>query len=142
MTPLVPIQSGQWVLSYLFDVGPSPGREDLTDALERLQFGGSGWDFLRHAEQQFAIVQVAHVRPKTFRDADGGRHWRDLVIAAADTAGELETLRDKLFAIGFKADRAIEEEAERLVAVFAAKTRADALREVHAALPHIFGRQQ
>jgi hypothetical protein len=47
---------------------------------------------------------------------------------------------DFLFAIGFAADRAIEQETARLVSDFAAKTRADALAKVHAALPHIFGR--
>lgn len=85
--------------------------------------------------------------PKTFTSSTGAwgggtpqRYSRHLVVATADKAGEMEALRDKLFAIGFAADKAIDEETARRMAAFSAKTRAAALAKVHAALPHIFGR--
>ncbi len=140
MTALVPIESGQWALVYVEHFGPYPGDGDLREAVERLQDSGSGWDCLRRPADQFDVVQVEHVMRKTFRTVDGGRRWRNQVVATAASSGEMLALRDKLFAIGFAADRAIEEETARLISDFAAKTRADALAKVHVALPHIFGR--
>jgi hypothetical protein len=140
MTALVPITAGQWVLAFVEHFGPDPIWCSLPKALERLQFGGSGWDCLREPADQFEVLQVEHIMPKTFRSVGSRRRWRNLVVASADTSGEMLALRDKLFAIGFAADRAIREETARLVADFAKKTRADALAKVHAALPHIFGR--
>jgi hypothetical protein len=140
MTALVPIERGQWVLAYVEHFGPYPGEGDLREALECLDHGGSGWDCLRRPQEQFDVLQVEHVMPKTFHAVDSRRRYRNLVVAAASTAGEMLALRDKLFAIGFAADDAIQEEMWRLIAPFAAKTRADALAKVHAALPHIFGR--
>jgi len=139
MTALVLIESGQWVLAYVEHFGPYPGEGDLREALERLDHGGSGWDCLYRPQQQFEVFLVERVMPKTFL-ADGRRHYRNLVIATASSAGELLALRDKLFAIGFAADRAIQEETARRMADFKRKTRAAALAKVHAALPHIFGR--
>lgn len=139
MTALVPIEPGQWVLAYVEHFCRATFDGDLRDALERLTEGGSGWDCIHDARQQFDVTLVERVMPKTFM-AQGRRHGRYLVVAAASTAGEVLALRDKLFAIGFAADRAIEEETARRMADFAAKTRADALAKVHAALPHIFGR--
>jgi hypothetical protein len=127
------------VLAYVEGFGPYPGAGDLRKALERLDHGGSGWDCLHRPQDQFDVLQVERVMPKTFL-AGGRRHYRNLVVAAASSAGEMLALRDKLFAIGLAADRAIQEEMWRLIAPFAAKTRADALAKVHAALPHIFGR--
>ncbi|MHA6641328.1 hypothetical protein [Mesorhizobium sp. A623] len=142
MTALVPIEPGQWVLAYVDSFGPDPFDGDLLRALRLLDHGGSGWDCLRRASEQFEVVRVEHVMPKTFRCIRGQRRWRFCVVAASSsaTAGEMLALRDKLFAIGFAADRAIEEETARLVSDFATKTRAAALAKVEAALPHIFGR--
>lgn len=140
MTNFVQMEPGQWVLVYIEHFGPDPWDQDLVRALESLRFGGSGWTCLYKPADQFEVVQVERVMPKTFLDVDGKRRGRYLVVASADTAGEMLALRDKLFAIGFAADRAIEEETNRRMAKFAAKTRADALAKVHAALPHIFGR--
>ncbi|WP_144223625.1 hypothetical protein [Mesorhizobium amorphae] len=147
MTAQVPIQPGQWVLAYVDHFGPQPSDYDLVRALERLDQGGSGWDCLRKAEEQFDILHVERVMPKTFISSTGRwgkgqakRYPRYLVVGAAPSSGEMLALRDKLFAIGFEADRLIEEEARRLISDFARKTRADALAKIHAALPHIFGR--
>ena len=140
MTAFVPIMSGQWVLAYNENVGPYPGSGDLREALEMLGHGGSGWSFLHNSAQQFDVLQVEHVMPKTFQSVGGRRHWRNLVVATSDNPGEMLALRDKLFAIGFAADRAIQEETVRRISDFAKKTRAEALAKVHAALPHIFGR--
>jgi hypothetical protein len=151
MTALVLIQPGQWVLAFNDPYGPWPrGDLDMAEMLERLQYGGGGWDCLRRPEEQFAVRQASRVMPKTYTHSRPSalypstmtedRHHRENVVAAADSAGEMLALRDKLFAIGFAAERAIEEETARLIADFAAKTRSEALTKVHAALPHIFGR--
>lgn len=151
-TALVPIEPGQWVLAYVEHFYPGYIDGDMPRALDALVDGGSGWTCLREAGEQFDVFRVERVMPATFtaahqcrsidevRETDGKRRSRDLVVAAADTAGEMLVLRDKLFMIGFAADRAIEEETARVMADFTAKTRADALAKVHAALPHIFGR--
>ncbi|PSJ55791.1 hypothetical protein [Pseudaminobacter soli (ex Li et al. 2025)] len=138
MTALVPIEAGQYVLTYVDHFYPGDG--DMAGALEYLVHGGSGWDCIRKAEDQFEVMQVERVMAKTYL-AQGGRRCRNLVVAAASTSGEMLALRDKLFAIGFAADRAIAEEKARLIADFAVKTRMDALAKVHEALPHIFGRR-
>lgn len=138
---LLPIEQGQWVLTYIEHFYPSYIEGDMKDALERLVTGGSGWTCLRKSADQFNVVQVAHVMPKTFRDTEGNKHWRYLVVASAGTAGEMLALRDKLFTIGFAADRKIEEETARRMTKFKARTRAEALAKIHAALPHIFGGQ-
>ncbi len=108
MTALVPITAGQWVLAYVEHFGPYPGDGDLREALECLDHAGSGWDCLRKPADQFAVLQVEHVMPKLFRAVGRRRrHWRNLVVASAGSAGEMLALRYKLFAIGFAADRAI-----------------------------------
>lgn len=140
MTAFVHIEPGQWVLSYVECFGPYPLDGNLVEALERLVWGGSGWDCLHRPQQQFDVHRVERVMPKTYKPVGQKRWFRNQVIAASGSEAGLLALRDKLFAIGFAADRAIEEETARLIADFAAKTRADALTKVHAALPHIFGR--
>lgn len=145
MTALVSIEPGQWVLAYRHELWPGALDGDMAGALERLSEGGSGWDFLRQPSEQFEVIQVDRVMPKTFLASDGARHHRELVVASAASSGECVALRDKLFAIGFVADREIAEEtarrmAECRIAEFEDKVRADALAKVHAALPHIFGR--
>lgn len=146
MTALIPIEPGQWVLAYIDHFYPGHHDGDMADALEKLVSGGSGWECLRKAEEQFDVLHIARVMPKTFTsltgrwDPHGARRYpRNLVVAAASSAGEMLALRDKLFAIGFAADRAIEEEIARRMAEFERQTRAAALAKVHAALPHIFG---
>jgi len=141
MTSIVQVEPGQWVLAYKPEFGPHPVHRTLHQALENLQYGGSGYDCLRESWQQFDIVQADRVMPKTVLTSDGVRIHRDLIVAAAGSAGEVEALRETLFGIGHAADRAIEEETQRLIAAFERKTRADALARVHASLPHIFGRQ-
>lgn len=145
---LVPIECGQWILAYVEHFMPDP--DDLGASVERLTSRGSGWICLHQPSDQFEVRQVARVMPKTYvctRESylhpgtiTADRFHRAFVVAAADTAGEMLVLRDKLFTIGFAADRAIEEETARVMSDFAKKTRADALAKVHAALPHIFGR--
>ncbi|WP_156936684.1 hypothetical protein [Chelativorans sp. J32] len=137
---LIPMQPGQWALAYIEHFYPGYFDGDMAGALERLVKGGSGWTCLYKPDDQFDVVRVERVMPKTFLDVDGKRRSRTLVVAAADTAGEMLALRDKLFTIGFAADRAIEEETARVMADFAKRTRAEALTKIHAALPHIFGR--
>ena len=104
---LVPIKAGQWVLSYVGHNGPDPFSQDLIAALERLQRGGSGWGYLFSADEQFKVLQVSRVMPKTFISSDE-RHPRYLVVAAGESASEMQALGDMLFEIGFAADRADE----------------------------------
>jgi hypothetical protein len=141
MNSLVHIEAGQWVLAYTDGCGPFPGSGELRKAVELLVYEGSGWTFSRPSDL-FDILQVKRVMPKTFTVLDGhpGRRFRDQVVAAASTEGEIVALRDKLFGIGVAADRAIEEETARVMADFARKIRADALAKIHRTLPHIFGR--
>lgn len=147
MTALVPIEPGQWVLAYVEHFYPGYIDGDMAGSLERLAYRGSGWDCLRDAGDQFDVLHVERAMPKTFTSSTGRwsegkakRYPRYLVVAAASSDGEMLALRDKLFAIGFAADRTIEEETDRRMADFARQTRAVALAKVHAALPHIFGR--
>lgn len=150
MTALVHIESGQWILAYYDHFWPGHYDVDMAGALEQLAQGGSGWDCLRRPEEQFAVRRADRVMPKTYTHRRASilrpgtmtedRYHRSYVVAAADTAAEMLALRDKLFAIGFAADQAIQEETARVMAGFVAKSRADALAKVHAALPHIFGR--
>jgi hypothetical protein len=135
----VQIEPGQWVLAYVEHFYPGYIDGDMAGALERLVHGGSGWDCLRDASDQFEVLFVEKVMPKTFISKSQQRRHRYLVVASG-SHGEMQALRTKLFTIGFAADRAIEEETARLVSELAARTRADALAKVHAALPHIFGR--
>ncbi|NDV88780.1 hypothetical protein GTW51_18965 [Aurantimonas aggregata] len=142
MNSLVHIEPGQWVLAYKEGYGPFPGSGELREALDRLVYEGSGWTCLNRPADQFDVLHVARVMPKTFTVLDEpGRRFRDQVVAAASTEGEIVALRDKLFGIGVAADRAIEEETARVMAEFARKTRADGLAKIHRALPHIFGRE-
>lgn len=140
MNAFVPIEAGQWVLAYVEHFYPGILSGDMAGALESLVVSGSGWDCIRDASEQFEVMKVERVMPKTFHVVGGERRHRDLVFATAASAGELLALRDKLFAIGFAADNAIREETARRMADFVAQTQADALDKVHAALPHIFGR--
>lgn len=139
MTSFVHIEPGQWVLAYVEHFWPGHHDGDMAGALERLVEGGSGWTCLHRPSDQFDVVQVERVMPKTFISESGERRHRELVVATG-TAGEMQALRDKLFTIGFAADRAIEEETARRMADFERQTRADALAKIHAALSHIFGR--
>lgn len=139
---LVPIKAGEWVLAYVEPYGPYPGEDDVVVSLDRLNHRAGGWDCIRNAHQLFDVLKVSHVMPKTFRCLHGKRRWRNNVVAASSsaTAGEMLVLRDKLFSIGTAADRLIADEMAKRIAEFERKTRADALAQVHAALPHIFGR--
>ncbi|MGB3418754.1 MAG: hypothetical protein WBA36_18930 [Mesorhizobium sp.] len=112
MRALVPIEPGQWVLAYVEHFWPGHYDGDMARALERLVDGGSGWDCLREASEQFEILQAVRVMPKTYTCmrpsllhpgtmAEDRRH-RSLVFATAATAGELLALRDKLFAVDFQ----------------------------------------
>lgn len=145
MTALVSIEAGQWVLSYRWEFWFGALDGDMAGALDLLVESGSGWDCLRRPSDQFEVIQVGRVMPKTFIASDGQRHRRALIVASASTEGEIVALRDKLFGIGFAADRAIHDEivrrlSESRMGDYEAKVRADALAKVHAALPHIFGR--
>ncbi|MGO4833571.1 hypothetical protein AB4144_15000, partial [Rhizobiaceae sp. 2RAB30] len=85
----VPIEAGKWVRAHVEHFYPGVVDGDLIKALERLQEGGSGWDCLRSPSDQFEVVRVAHVMPKSFRCAEGLRHRRNHVVASAGSAGEM-----------------------------------------------------
>lgn len=147
MTDLVTIEPGQWVLAfkqpYFY-----PG-SDLADWLEKFTTWGGGWDG-ESAADIYEVHQVRKVMPKTYeakswhRDAsetDVSRYQRETVIQAFATQAEAIGLRDRFHAIGVKATEDIEKEATRLIQPYARKREAKALKEIHACLPHIFGRK-
>lgn len=146
MTTFVDIEPGQWVLAwrpeYFF-----PG-EEMAGWAERLQYRGAGWDHMLYASR-FEILLVTNVKPKTFfavgkadgtEDGSVRRAHREVVLAAGKSQSEMQVLEAKLMDIGNIADGAIEEEAVRLVAPFAKATRAAAVAQIHALLPHLFER--
>ncbi len=136
---LVPIECGQWVLVYVEHFMPDPG--ELRTSLERLINRGSGWDCLVHGRQQFEVLKVERIMPKTIKACGKpARYPRVQIVAASNSREQIAVLRDKLFAIGVEVGETIERERIRVMADFTAKTHADALAKVHAALPHIFGR--
>lgn len=147
MTIIVAIEPGQWVLAfkqpYFY-----PG-SDLADTLERFTSWGGGWD--GHDPSEIYVVhQVEKAMPKTYvakawgrgvKATDVSRYPRENVIQAFATQAEAIALRDRFHAIGVKATQDIEKEATRLIQSYAKRRDARALKEIHACLPHIFGRK-
>lgn len=137
MKSLVHIESGQWVLTFYQPYFP-PDR-DMKDHLECFTTWGGGWDGHR-ADEIFLVHQVEVVKPKTYITPQHERFFRSHVVAGCATEKDAVCLRDRFFAIGRDATKAIEAEMHRLVKPFAKQKQADALEQIHAALPHIFGR--
>jgi hypothetical protein len=137
VTEFVHIEPGQWVLAFFQPYGPYA--REMPEHLELFAQRGGGWDSHR-ATEIFHVHQVQRVAPKTYWTVSGERLERSHVIAAGQSEPTMIALRDKLFAIGSDADDKIEAEMHRRIERFEAKVRATALKKVHAALPHIFGR--
>lgn len=147
MTDFVTLASGQWVLA--FDQPYYYPGSDIAEWLERFTSWGGGWDG-HSASEIFVVHQVEKVMPKTYvakswrrgaSEADVCRYSRENVVQAFSTQAEAIGLRDRFHDIGVKATRDIEKEATRLIQPYAKKREAQALKEIHACLPHIFGRK-
>lgn len=147
MTKPVTLTVGQWVLA--FDQPYFYPGSNMAEWLERFTSWGGGWDGHK-ANEVLAVHQVEKVMPRTYmakdwrRGARGGdlvRYQRENVVQAFETQAQAIDLRDRFFAIGVKATGDIEKEATRLIQTYATKREAKALKEIHACLPHIFGRK-
>jgi hypothetical protein len=97
-TTYVPIEPGQWVLTYRQEYCTAYIDGDMAGALERLVRRGSGWDTLRDARELFDVLRAVRVMPKTYAFnrpsllhpgtmIDDRRH-RSLVVAAGSSEGE------------------------------------------------------
>lgn len=148
MIPLADIKPGQWVLAFdqpYFDPG-----SDMREWLARFTTWGGGWDG-HGADEIFVIHRPEKIMPKTYlaksswrlsaSDTDLCRYPRENVVQAFETQAQAIDLRVRFHAIGVKATQDIEKEAARLIKAYADKREAQALKEIHAALPHIFGRR-
>ena len=147
MTVLVDINPGQWVLA--FDQPYFYSGSGMAECLERFTSWGGGWDG-HGAGEMFVVHRPAKIMPKTYlakswhrgaSDADLCRYPRENVVQAFDTQAQAIDLRDRFHAIGVRATNDIEAEAARLIKAYAAKREAQARKEIHACLPHIFGRK-
>lgn len=145
MSAFLDMKPGQYVLCF-FEPYFHPD-EDISYACEGLMRRGAGWEFA--LDELFEVRQVTKVMPKTYlfmtivakRPSDQEtRAYRDSIVQVADDVESLVVLRDKLLAIGVETDDAIEKEMYRRIAPFEDRLRAKALKKVHKALPHIFGR--
>lgn len=142
----VEIAPGEWVVA--FGEGYFLPGDDIRDWLERFTTWGGGWDGHR-ATDIYRVLQVVKAMPKTYlalerrRRAPAGmeevRASRFTVIASFRSEQEAVKFRDDFHAIGVKTTKRIEAEAARRVAAFAERETAKALKQVHKALPHIFG---
>jgi hypothetical protein len=137
MTTLIDIKQFQWVLA--FDQPFGPYHRTLPEQVELFISRGGGWESCR-ATEIFLVHQVQRVMPKTYQAVGGRRFDRYLVIAALPSEDEAKALRDELYSIGAKASDDIEQEMYRLIAPFAEARRDAARKDIHAALPNIFGR--
>lgn len=144
MTQLVDIMPDQWVLA--FDQPYFYPGSDMTEWLERFTTWGGGWDG-HLAGEIFVVHQPVKIMPKTYMakswhrgaaPTDVSRYPRENIVQAFDTQAQAIDLRDRVHAIGVRATKDIEKEAARLIKAYATKREAQALKEIHATLPHIF----
>lgn len=143
MTALVPIEPGQWVLSFHQPYGPYD--RTLPELLESYAF--HHWMDTRCKEEIFFVLQAQKVMPKTFVAIGstrligaGERLPRSHVIAGCRTEADALSLRDRLFAIGVETGEKIEKEMYRRIEKFAVREQAKAERRIHRLLPQFFGR--
>lgn len=141
MSTLIDIKSGQWVLSFTQPYGPYDST--LAERLEHHAF--HHWMDTITADEQFFVLQVDRVMPKTFTAhgssrmvGAGERLPRSHVIAARKTEAATLALRDKFFAIGVETADRIHEEMCRRAQKFADREQAKAVKKIHRAFPHIF----
>ncbi|MCV9997349.1 hypothetical protein OE766_03735 [Pararhizobium sp. YC-54] len=144
MTQFIDIKPGQLVLA--FDQPYFYPGSDLAEWLEGFTTWGGGWDGHRFGEI-FVVHRPTKIMPKTYlakswrrgaAETDLCRYPRENVVQAFDTEAQAIELRDKFHAIGVRATKDIEQEAARLIKTYANKREAQALKEIHAALPHVF----
>lgn len=147
MNALIGIELGQWVLA--FDQPYFYPGSDMTAWLERFTTWGGGWDGHLSAEI-FVVHRPTKIMPKTYlakswhrgsSETNICRYPRENVIQAFDTQAKAIDLRDRFHAIGIRATKDIEKEAAKLIKAYAVKREAQALKEIHASLPHIFSTQ-
>lgn len=145
MTSFVPITAGQFVLA--FDEPYFDSDRSLAENLMRLAYRSAGWDYTSAGEDVLLIRHVSKLMPKTYVGGgetrhgwQEGRYHRDSVVASADKPEPLADLRFKLIAIGVAADDYLEERVRKFLVPIEPRVRAKAIKKIHAALPHIFGR--
>lgn len=144
MSSLVPIEPGQWVLSFHQPYGLYDGKT-MESRLEEMAF--RHWMDGTSADEMFFVMQVQKVMPKTFTVSGNGRYisegerlYRFNVVAAFKTQEAGIALRDQLFGIGEDVGDRIEKEMYRRIEKFSAREEAKGIKRVHRCLPHIFGR--
>lgn len=145
MTAFVTLEPGQWVLAFHQPYGPY--NKALPEHLEMFCRRGGGWD-THDKDEMFFIRQVDRVMPKTYTTVGSTRYTREgqrldrgCVVAATGSPRAALLLRDRFFAIGEAADEQIDFVVERLARPVRQRVYRQALKEVHACLPHIFGRK-
>ena len=144
MSSLVPIESGQWVLSFHQPYGLYDGKT-MESRLEEMAF--RHWMDGTSADEMFFVMQVQKVMPNTFTVSgngryisDGDRLYRFNVVAAFKTKEAGIAMRDKLFGIGEDVGDRIEKEMYRRIQKFSEREKAKGLKRVQRCLPEIFGR--
>lgn len=147
MTEFVTLEPGQWALAFYEPF--SPHTRSLAEHLEMFTSCGGGWDHIPEQEI-FHLYRVSRVMPKTYHFDDMVTHarayvtktqYRANVIAAGDK-DEMLALRKRFYAIGHEADDQIDFVVERLARPVRKRVYAQALKEIHACLPHIFSKSE
>jgi len=143
MTKLVPIEPGQWVLSFHQPYGLYDGKT-MESRLEEMAF--RHWMDGTSAEEMFLVMRAKKVMPNTYTVSgngryvsDGDRLYRFNVVAAFETKEAGIAMRDKLFGIGEDVGDRIEKEMYRRIEKFSAREEAKGIKRVHRCLPHFFG---
>lgn len=143
MTSLVHIEPGQWVLAFHQPYGLYDG---ITMAERLEQYAFRHWMEVAHPNEEFLVMQVDQVKPKTYTVIGSGRYIRAgerlpryNVIAALKTEAAALELRDKLCSIGEEVGDRIEKEMYRRIQKFSEREQAKGLKRVHRCLPQFFG---
>ncbi|MBB4402560.1 MULTISPECIES: hypothetical protein [Rhizobium/Agrobacterium group] len=144
MSSLVPIEPGQWILSFHQPYGLYDGKT-MESRLEEMAF--RHWMDGTSADEMFFVMQVQKVMPKTFTVysscryiSEGERLYRFNVVAALKTREAALALRDKLFGIGEDVGDRIEKEMYRRIERYSEREQAKGLKRVRRCLPEFFGR--
>lgn len=146
MSAIIPIEPGQWVLAFHQPYGLYDG---ITMAERLKQYASRHWMEVARPDEEFLVIQVDQVKPKTYTVlgsgryiCTGGRLPRYNVVAALTTEAAGLALRDKLCSIGEEVGSRIEKEMHRRIQKFSEREQAKGLERVHRCLPQFFGGAQ
>lgn len=146
MSGIIPIEPGQWVLAFHQPYGLYDG---ITMAERLEQYAFRHWFEVARPDEEFFVVQVDQVKPKTYTVLGSGRYIRAgerlpryNVVAALTTEAAGLALRDKLCSIGEEVGSRIEKEMHRRIQKFSEREKVKGLKRVHRCLPRFFGSAQ